>query len=779
MAKSTKSRRREVRRTLKDQPRAGLGSWLRIEVLWFVLLLLGFTILTGLIAVTGQDRPLYRQRQFATETIVARVDFKAVDNDETRKRRQEAYDQEPAVYPCNTEYLQRVRKQLDGLLAYALEDKQIDEIDEERRQKMALTSQTLKALHAYVETYEVDSAEGVKEPRSRANALWKQKTDMFIDGLASIVILAHERAQIESNPETTKAFRIKILHPSQGEKEQMYTTIYNAESGLNTVRNNVESQAKEIFGAYVGTSVTESVMRDELKPTYLFDPEETTRRKKESRDSVEEVDRDYKKNDVLVRAGDRLMPFDLEVIEQERLAYRASLGHAGLWLKRSGGIAPIVIAALALWAYLLAYNPRVITNPMRGLALLGLLLLCQAAAVFPSEVRPEFLYATATFPTVTATIVLAIAYNQRFALAIGVLLSVIVSVSLGMSVPFVIVLWVGAGVAASQLSEVRTRSKLVKVGLAAGVAMAAATLVVSLGERPLDIEGVGRRILVDALLVLAMGLAAGMFTQSVLPVIERVFKVTTSMTLKDLNDPSHTLLRRLGEDAPGTYAHSLRMADMGEAAAEAIGTDGLLCRVGAMFHDVGKINKPMYFVENQGGGPNRHNKLSPAMSLLIIVGHVKDGIEMARESGLPMVLRHFIESHHGTTLVEYFYHAAKLQSQGEGKEAPAEFEFRYPGPKPQTKEAAIIMLCDGVESAVRSLPEPNPARIEQLVHQMAMKRLMDGQFDECNLTLQELSKIEASITKTVCALFHGRIAYPKEDKEEQRSARPEPAPVAS
>jgi putative nucleotidyltransferase with HDIG domain len=179
-----------------------------------------------------------------------------------------------------------------------------------------------------------------------------------------------------------------------------------------------------------------------------------------------------------------------------------------------------------------------------------------------------------------------------------------------------------------------------------------------------------------------------------------------------------------------------------------------------MYHDIGKINKPLYFIENQGGGPNRHTKLSPAMSLLIIVGHVKDGIEMAREYGLPAVLRHFIESHHGTTLVEYFYHAAKKQKEAEDEHAPSEFEFRYPGPKPQSREAAIMLLADSVEAAARALAEPTPVRLEQLVHTIANKRMMDGQFSDCNLTLQELNKIEQAITKTLCAIYHARIKYP-------------------
>ncbi|MHC4739192.1 MAG: HD domain-containing protein, partial [Planctomycetota bacterium] len=169
---------------------------------------------------------------------------------------------------------------------------------------------------------------------------------------------------------------------------------------------------------------------------------------------------------------------------------------------------------------------------------------------------------------------------------------------------------------------------------------------------------------------------------------------------------------------------------------------------------------PSYFVENEMGTTSRHKELSPAMSQLIIVGHVKDGIEMAKEYGLPSVLRQFIETHHGTTLVEYFYHEAK-KKQDEKQAPPSESEFRYAGPKPRTKEAAIVMLADTVEGAVRSLPEVTATKIEAVVHNMAMKRLQDGQFDECNLSLRELNQIEASISKTLAAHYHGRLAYPK------------------
>jgi hypothetical protein len=252
-----------------------------------------------------------------------------------------------------------------------------------------------------------------------------------------------------------------------------------------------------------------------------------------------------------------------------------------------------------------------------------------------------------------------------------------------------------------------------------------------------------------------------------LPGIEKVFRIATSMTLLDYSDANQPLLRKLAMEAPGTFSHSLLVGSIAESAAEAINRNGLLCRVGAYYHDIGKINKPGYFVENEMGSSSKHKQLSPAMSQLVIVGHVKDGIEMAKEYKLPAVLRQFIESHHGKTLVEYFYNEAKQQSPDK-KNQPSENEFRYVGPKPRTKEAAIVMLADSSEGAVRSLPEITAAKIESVVHKMAMKRLQDGQFDECDLTLRELSQIEQAISKSLAAHYHGRVAYPSDGEDAEK-----------
>jgi cyclic-di-AMP phosphodiesterase PgpH len=268
--------------------------------------------------------------------------------------------------------------------------------------------------------------------------------------------------------------------------------------------------------------------------------------------------------------------------------------------------------------------------------------------------------------------------------------------------------------------------------------------------------------------------------QGILPNFERLFGVATSMTLLEWCDASRPLLRRLAQEAPGTYSHSLVLSQMAEEASESVGARGLLARVGALYHDIGKIQKADYFVENQEARMNRHDRLSPTMSLLIIVGHVKDGVEMAKAYGLPRILHQFISEHHGTTVVRYFHHAANeaaRSNRGRHDREVSESEFRYPGPKPRSKETAILMLCDGAEGAVRSLSEPTPGRIETMVHQVVMERLNDGQFDECDITLRELNIVEQSLIKSLVAIHHGRIKYPKTAVKDEEEDVQQPAAV--
>ncbi|MBN1360040.1 MAG: HDIG domain-containing protein [Sedimentisphaerales bacterium] len=457
-----------------------------------------------------------------------------------------------------------------------------------------------------------------------------------------------------------------------------------------------------------------------------------------------------------------------EMVQQQR--YRAVLAL----------LAVIVSISVAAALYVYHYEKRVLRHHGRAVALVVVFLVLLTATKIGVVSSGSSLWAPSwgTGTAVVAAIVLVIAYDQRFAIGMSTLYCIFACLAVGprhygqgfqlQGIGLFLTMACGAAVCCFSLREIRTRMKLLEVSALTAVLvfiMAAAVEYLGFLGEPSDVSGVLRAAAHHA----GAAFLGGLLIQSLLPLIEKTFRIATSMTLLDYSDANQPLLKKLAIEAPGTFSHSLLIGSIAEAAAEAIGCNGLLCRVGAYYHDIGKINKPKYFVENEMGSASKHKELSPAMSQLIIVGHVKDGVEMAKECGLPAVLRQFIETHHGTTLVEPFYNEAKKKHEAPGpggpgkkpKEAPpAESEFRYAGPRPKTKEAAIVMLADAVEGAVRSLSEVTLARCETVVHNIAMKRLQDGQFDECDLTLRELSGIETSMAKTLAAHYHGRIAYP-------------------
>jgi putative nucleotidyltransferase with HDIG domain len=423
----------------------------------------------------------------------------------------------------------------------------------------------------------------------------------------------------------------------------------------------------------------------------------------------------------------------------------------------------VIVSAISVGMslYLYYYQSRILDKTTRVVALASLFLILLAVThIFSFEDQWKPL---SVGTAVACAIILTIAYDQRFAIGMIMFYTMLAAFAVDQiaSVELLLIMVAGALSCCFSLREIRTRKKLIEVSLVA-------TIVVFLTATALGIvqDKSPNIYFLHAGIAAAATFVVGIFIQAFLPIIEQAFGIATSMTLMDYSDANQPLLRKLAMDAPGTFSHSLLIGSIAETAAESIGANGLLCRVGAYYHDIGKIHKPAYFIENQMGSVSRHEQLSPAMSQLVIAGHVKDGIEIAKEFGLPAVLRQFIETHHGTTLMEYFYHEAKKQ-QDEKQSPVSDSEFRYPGPKPRSKEAAIVMLADAAESACRSLADHTPAKVETLVHQLAMKRLQDGQFDECDLTLRELSRIEAGLSKSLAAHHHGRIAYPKDEEKNE------------
>jgi len=778
-AKTSTARRREVRRNL---PKANPG-WRefvrRPDVAWAALFAAVFAVVATLIASPLIDRaqPMHLG-QVVERPIISRVPFNVVDNEATQLDQRYAADLVAPQFEANRLLYDSLRMDLLALpstlagserfadlpqdLVVALGMQQVDpnETPQQREQRITNNQQALDVLRAYADP---------NDPLGQAR--WSQLSEQIVSDLFDIPILSEtQRQELRSawivvyHPEPTddmpaardKAIRA-VLTPQN---------VNELDIATDQLASPVPPAAREAVSAYV---------LSRIQPTYIYSAALTDRLKSDARQNVPQRVEARNAGIILAQPGDNVTQTLLDTIRAEETAYLASRTPLQRWLPRAAMLGMMCIVAGGLWIYFFAYCPRLARNPMRGAVITVLLLLCLAASVSSSLLWPDFIIGSLTFPTLFAATVLAIAYDQRFALAMGVVISTLVVIMLKLPLATTLITIVGVAAGVMQLREIRSRSKLVVVGTYAGLAMGVTAAVVGLAVKPVLAQGVFQSVMIDALAAITSGFFTGLLVQGALPLIERAFNVTTAMTLKELNDASHPLLQRLAHEAPGTYQHSLRIADMAESAAEAVDADALLCRVGAMYHDIGKTNKPMYFIENQAGGTNKHAKLSPAMSLLIIVGHVKDGIEMAREFGLPTVIRHFIESHHGTTLVEYFFHEAKKQTEAEDKPSPSEFEFRYPGPKPHTREAAIMMLCDCVEGAARAMDEPTATRLENLVRAMASKRLMDGQFDDCDLTLQDLSRIEQAITKSLCAMYHQRIKYPEDKKDESKSDVRRPA----
>lgn len=337
------------------------------------------------------------------------------------------------------------------------------------------------------------------------------------------------------------------------------------------------------------------------------------------------------------------------------------------------------------------------------------------------------------------------------------------------------------GLVAVQASHrVRKRVQLLRAGVYAGVA--ALLLCILFGRIDL-MPGIDDELLGlkeagwSSLAALGMGIVIALLVSGLLPVLEGTFQLTTDISWLELSDLNHKLLRRLQLEAPGTFHHSLVVASLSEAAAEAVGANAAMCRVSAYYHDIGKLSKPEYFIENQGEGvENPHNALTPTMSALIIIAHVKDGVDLAVKHKLNPRVIDIIQEHHGDSLVSYFHRRAQEQKKAElekvekGLENPEDLpkidekNFRYPGPRPRTRESGIVSLADIVESASRTLKKPTPAKIRALVEDLVNGRVCDGQLDECSLSMRDLAKVKDSFCATLRSMLHTRIDYPKDDE---------------
>lgn len=436
-------------------------------------------------------------------------------------------------------------------------------------------------------------------------------------------------------------------------------------------------------------------------------------------------------------------------------------------------LALVMVGVMAL--YLLRYRPDLLERDSK-LLLLGLigfltLLLSLLMSIFDEQLGSGAAY---LMPVAFNSMLVTILLDSKVAMLQSVLISLLVGLfSSADQMSHAVVAVMGSMVGVYAVSRVESRTDLYRAGLFVGLANVLSVLSLYLLQSASLLDW---RVWRDVAIGGVNGLLVAILVTGALPFFENLFGVVTPLKLLELSNPNHPLLKKLMVEAPGSYHHTILVANLCEAAAEAIGADQVLARVGAYYHDIGKIKRPAFFVENQFGGENPHDKLPPSLSAMIITSHVKEGVELAKEAGLPQEIVDFIPEHHGTMLVSYFYYMASKNGQSE---YVLEEDFRYDGPKPRRKETAICMLADGCEASVRAMRQRahlSYDQIEQQVRRIITDRLQQGQLDNCDLTLKELDKIAKVFVKVLSGVHHARIEYPAEMKAAGAQGQlPEPA----
>ena len=501
-----------------------------------------------------------------------------------------------------------------------------------------------------------------------------------------------------------------------------------------------------------------------MKPNLLFDREITERRQIESLNKVPRSQGVVLENELIVDANIRITDDVLQKLNSLSVAVTKQETNSG-WVKIAlsflGRIMMLSVVVSLFFAFLVVYRVAIFRD-WKLVLLISIVFLLQLGLAHTFVIRLE--WSEYLIPVTVGAMTLTILFDARIGFMATTSMAILMGLMMGQNIDLVIVSLFTATIAVYNIRELRKRTQLFVTMFA--LIAASIFVIVGLG---LFKEHNWSTMLGDIQLLTINSILAPIITYGLIGLFEILFEVTTDLTLIELLDYDHPLLKRAQQETNGTFNHSIVVGNLAESCANAIGAHSLLCRVGAYYHDIGKMAKSEYFIENQFSGENKHDNLTHTMSARIIRAHVKEGLNLAREYALPKVVSDFIPMHHGTTRVEYFYRMALKDAEESGDKVD-ESSFRYPGPKPNTKETGILMICEAVEAAVRSIKQPDIFKIEAMIDKIIKGRIDDGQLNECPLTLDELNRIKGTVDGTTGMLpvlrgiYHIRIEYPDDPK---------------
>ncbi|MGB7345781.1 MAG: HDIG domain-containing metalloprotein [Pirellulaceae bacterium] len=738
----------------------------------------------------------YRTGEIPSRDIITRVDFTQEDTAETDATRLQKRREVPARYRNRPKPLAQLRAALKSQLVLVMGAESYESLQKKDEEKSAFKE--FNDAHSVAQAAEKakngdDTPLLTPERRFEllktvlSNDKELKKVDAAVGFLFQNEFEHGLLKALQHSPEQGSQQQIAVFNSEQT-KDVQFVQVDNVQIGL--VENRVAKYLAEPFRVqFDGDSSTPEDVQLVAKmisdwivrklpqfETLQYDDEESEKARIEAAAAVVPVMKNsYAGTTKLASAGKILKQDQIKLLrlEREALAAKMRLPDKLARIIAYGGMIAAIYSLCGSYIYFVD-DRRIILDRWR----LGKLLALWVVTISLGYLAAREEWRSELIPLVLAAIVSAVVYGRQLAMLLAATSCICLALFLGSGIAEVVVTAAACITCILLLDRIRSRLHLLYVGAVAAVVTVATVVGVGVvTEASLTAVNVGAELdsgyqgpmfgdVFGSLIgkatwagICIIGSALAM--TGLLPLVERAFGVQTDLSLLELGDASHPLLRRLAQRAPGTYNHSINVASIGEAAADAIGANGLLVRVGAYFHDIGKMFKPEYFIENQSSGVNQHDTLQPAMSTLVIIAHVKDGADLARSHHLPEPIIDFILQHHGTTLVEYFYReAARRSEEDPNGDAVSDKDFRYPGPKPQTLEAAVMMLADTVESASRTLVDPTPSRIQGLVDSIAQKKMGDGQFDECGLTFRQLDRVRRSLVKSLTAIYHARIKYP-------------------
>lgn len=566
--------------------------------------------------------------------------------------------------------------------------------------------------------------------------LMEQQSNIGLASNAYQALLKADPAEVNKLKEKVLYITNQLLYENIEEKE-----IDNKRSTIRDFFNKLTDNSKlNSIGAEIAIII--------IKPNMFYDEAETTAKREEARKNVDQVI--IKKGSKIINKGEEVTSHQISLLEAYGLLDSSRNG--ALTLRLYAGYALSILAGLIiLCMYCYLFDKKIWENN-NNLFLIGLIIVLSLIASAGAKSISVYLILLPAF-----SMILSIMIQPRIAIITNILSAIFISMITGMNIDVLMAMLIAGIAGALLVHRTHHRSTIIWAGSAAS--LISVMIIISFG---LINNSEIRTMLINAAFGLVGGILSAVLTIGTLPFLEATFDIITPIKLLELSNPNQPLLRRLLIEASGTYYHSILVGNLAEAAAEEIGANSLLCRIGAYYHDIGKLKRPYFFKENQITKDNPHDKITPNLSTLIITSHVKDGVDLAIKNKLPSSVINIIREHHGNTLVAFFYHKA-LNS--EVADTITEDKFRYSFPKPQSKEAAIVMLADSVEAYIRSLSEPTKHQVELGVKKIIKDKMQDDQLSESDLTLKDLDKIAKAFVKVLEGIFHERIEYPENLKD--------------